>query len=79
MNMCLNISCIIHFTQLLLIRGLNFSVFTHFFVGKTVFSSFHKFYTDITSFIKFRSFIKNLEKDFPLMKYSNHFEDCAIC
>ena len=79
MNMFLNTNSIVHFMQLLLIRGLNCSVFTHFFVGKTVFSSFHKFYTDITSFMKFRSFIKNLEKDFPLMKYTRNFEDCAIC
>lgn len=80
MNMCINTVNIAHFLQLILITGgLSLSVFTHFFVCKIMFSSFHKTYSDITKFLQFRSFLKNLDKDFPLMKYTNAVEDCAIC
>ena len=50
MNMCLNMVSIVHYTQLIFIKGFNISVFTHFLIGKTVFSSFHKLYADIAKF-----------------------------
>lgn len=71
MNMCLNLDSILHYTQLIFIKGFNISVFTHFLIGKTVFSSFHKLYADIAKFMQFRSFMKNLEKDFPMIKYTD--------
>jgi len=68
-NMCINLISSVHFLTLIFVRGLNISVFTHFVIGKTAFSAVQKLYSDIYRFVKFRAFMENLEKDFPLIMF----------
>ena len=60
MNMCINLVNSVHFLQLILIRGLNISVFTHFIIGRTAFSAVNKLYIDVSRFLKFREFMASL-------------------
>lgn len=69
MNMFINCINSLHFMLLVFIRGLQFGLFTHFVIGKTAVTAVTKLFSDVSRFRKFRQFMKNLEKDFPLIKF----------
>lgn len=56
-NMITNVIHSVHFCELILMRGLNISVFTHFLIGKTAFQAIHKTTSDVSNFMKFRKFM----------------------
>lgn len=60
---------IIHFTQLLILRGMNISFMCHFYVSKTVVQQVFNCYQTIMKMYEFRKFMANLQKDFPLIKF----------
>ena len=78
MNMCINLVNSIHFLQLILIRGFNISIFTHFIIGRTAFNAVHKLYTDVSRFLKFREFMASLQKDFPLIRFQLREEEAPV-
>jgi hypothetical protein len=44
------------------------------------FSLLKNFYKEIEKFVKFRRFLKNIDANYPLIKFEeNQHEDCAIC
>lgn len=69
-NMISNITQFIHWMMLIFMRGLNVSVMTHFVIAKTAFMSIHKTIGDISKFQLFRKFLINLDKEFPLIRFT---------
>lgn len=69
LEMVCNIMKIMHCFLLILLRGMNFSIFTHFIIVRSGYVSFLKMVQDIQKFTLFRRFLINLDKDFPLTMY----------
>lgn len=68
-NMVSNVVQSVHFVLLFLMRGFNISVVSHFVIIKTAFLSIQKTASDIQRFTLFRKFLKNLDQDFPMIKF----------
>ena len=60
---------LLHLSLLIIIRGLNVSIFNHFFLGQQLYQSLMKVHQDISKYIQFREFMERLERDFPLIKF----------
>lgn len=60
---------LLHLSLLIIIRGLNVSIFNHFFLGQQLYQSIMKVRRDISKYIQFREFMERLERDFPLIKF----------
>ena len=60
---------LLHLSLLIIIRGLNVSIFNHFFLGQQLYQSLSKVRRDVSKYIQFREFMERLERDFPLIKF----------
>lgn len=69
LNLVIDILQVLNFMLLLGVKGLNLNLFSHVAIGKTLLSAYMKLYNDINKKMQFNRFMKNLEKDFPLIKY----------
>lgn len=68
-NMVSNVVQSVHFVLLFLMRGFNISVVSHFVIVKTAFQAIQKTINDVQRFALFRKFLKNLDQDFPMVKF----------
>ena len=69
MNALIEFFSLNQFILVLFIRGLNISILTHVAIFRTIYNSYSKMYINLTKFFQFREFMKNLEKDFPFIKF----------
>jgi hypothetical protein len=69
MNFLIDWVSLCHFLLMIFLKGFSFSFISHLLVFRMAYLSYSKMFKDFKNFFKFRDFMKNLENDFPLVRF----------